>query len=433
MRTGITKKEWTRVVGANLALLLIVYLIALVTTLCGSDFFLLKVDGGAIAELEGTLRSWNVLFLSPLVFSTIEETIIVSFVALSKPKFWWPLAYFSIYLALYLAFAFTLGSIPGWLSLAIGVPFALVIGLVGIRKDFRKWWKPVLRLAIATAVSLFLNFIVFYFRTRLISLGTILPASQVFYLSVEYDLALALALGFIVLVAIREKGEIECQTHLAVGGSSPTSTKCSPKPLPKRNSQLPPSLLKKAKRMKAMTFAIQFAALIAVSLFPILVGKGTEFAIMYVSFCLTRLILGFRKSLHFKSEMLCISAGALAFWGLTLLIPSHEAVLIVSVAYGCGLALGFRLYWELHDLRLYRLASKSDRKAMLYCAFKGNVEPRHIKGVMKIRGYGDREIRMVVSYMNGLKIEAIARDENYAKITVDKALTEIAEDLCSRR
>lgn len=46
---------------------------------------------------------------------------------------------------------------------------------------------------------------------------------------------------------------------------------------------------------------------------------------------------------------------------------------------------------------------------MLYCAFKGNVEPRHIKGVMRVRGYGDREIRMVVSYMNGLKIEAIAR------------------------
>lgn len=433
MRTAITKKEWTRVVGANLALLLLVYLIALITTLCGSDFFLLKVDGGAIAALEDTLRSWNVNFLVPLAFASIEETIILCFVCLSKPKFWWPLSYFAMYLAFYFVFAFTINSIPGWLPFALGFPYAVAIGLVSARKDFKHWWKPMVRLLIAAAASIVLNFMIFFFRTKLISLGTILSSTSLFYLSVEYDLALSLVLGFIALLMTREKGVSKCQMHRVAGGSSPTSTKCSPKPLPKRNDQLPPSLLKKAKRIRAMAFAAQTAALIAISLFPIIVGKGTEFAIMYVSFCLTRLILGFKKSLHFKSEMLCISAGALVFWGLTLLIPSHEAILIVSVAYGCGLALGFRLYWELHDLRLYRLAAKSDRKAMLYCAFKGNIEPRHIKGIMKIRGYGDREIRMVVSYMSGLKIEAIAHDEKYAKITIDKALTEIAEDLYSRR
>lgn len=433
MRTAITKKEWTRVVGANLALLLIVYLIALVTTLCGSDFFLLKVDGGAIAALEDTLRSWNVLFLLQILFLVVEETIIVSFVAFSKPRFWWPIAYFAVYLCLYLSFAYSMGSIPSWLPLTSGFLFALAMGLIEARKDWKSWWKPVVRLLIAFAISLCLNMLISEFRLKLVGLGLIFPTTDVFYLSLEYYLALALSLGFIALLITREKGEAKCRIPRPAGGSSPTSTKCSPKPLPKNNSQLPPSLLKKAKRIRAMAFAAQTAALIAISLFPIIVGKGTEFAIMYVSFCLTRLILGFKKSLHFKSEMLCISAGALVFWGLTLLIPSHEAILIVSVAYGCGLALGFRLYWELHDLRLYRLAAKSDRKAMLYCAFKGNVEPRHIKGVMRVRGYGDKEIRMVVSYMSGLKIEAIAHDEKYAKITIDKALTEIAEDLYSRR
>ena len=433
MRTGITKKEWTRVVGTNLALLLLVYLIALVTTLCGSDFFLLKVDGGAIAALEDTLRSWNVNFLVTILFLSVEETIILSFTCFHRPRFWWPIAYFATYLCFYLIFAFTIGSIPSWLPLSVGMAFAITIGLIEARKDFKHWWKPMVRLLIAAAASMVLNFMIFFFRTRLVSLGTILSNANLFYLSVEYDLALSLALGFIALLMTREKGVSKCRIPQGAGGSSPTSTKCSPKPQPKRNDQLPPSLLKKAKRIRAMALAAQTAALIAISLFPIIVGKGTEFAIMYVSFCLTRLVLGFKKSLHFKSEMLCISAGALVFWGLTLLIPSHEAILVVSVAYGCGLALGFRLYWELHDLRFYRLAAKSDRKAMLYCAFKGNVEPRHIKGVMRVRGYGDREIRMVVSYMSGLKIEAIAHDEKYAKITIDKALTEIAEDLYSRR
>lgn len=43
MRLGITRREWTLVLGANLAILLIAYIIALACTLGGSDFFLLNV------------------------------------------------------------------------------------------------------------------------------------------------------------------------------------------------------------------------------------------------------------------------------------------------------------------------------------------------------------------------------------------------------
>lgn len=41
---GISKREWTMVLGVNLALLLIVYVVALVCTLNGSDFFLLATN-----------------------------------------------------------------------------------------------------------------------------------------------------------------------------------------------------------------------------------------------------------------------------------------------------------------------------------------------------------------------------------------------------
>lgn len=47
---GISKKEWTKVLGVNLTLLLIVYAVALILTFCGSDLFLLKY---ANASLDG--------------------------------------------------------------------------------------------------------------------------------------------------------------------------------------------------------------------------------------------------------------------------------------------------------------------------------------------------------------------------------------------
>lgn len=47
MRLGITRREWTLVLGANLAILLIAYAIALACTLSGSDFFLLNVHSEA--------------------------------------------------------------------------------------------------------------------------------------------------------------------------------------------------------------------------------------------------------------------------------------------------------------------------------------------------------------------------------------------------
>lgn len=85
MRLGITRREWTLVLGANLAILLVAYAIALACTLSGSDFFLLNVHSEALESLEETLRGWNLNFAIGLAFATIEETIILSFVVFKRP------------------------------------------------------------------------------------------------------------------------------------------------------------------------------------------------------------------------------------------------------------------------------------------------------------------------------------------------------------
>ena len=179
---------------------------------------------------------------------------------------------------------------------------------------------------------------------------------------------------------------------------------------------------------------IQTIGLAVIAALPWFAGRPVEFALVYVSFCFTRIVLGFNRSLHYKSELSCITIGALTFWALTFLTPSAEASIILSLCYGAGLALGFRLYWELHDLMMYRKAAKTDRYAMFYTAFKGDISPKHINGVMRAKGFTDKdEIEMVQMYMQRLKVEYIADYMNFARITIEKHLTELAERLYEKR
>ena len=96
--------------------------------------------------------------------------------------------------------------------------------------------------------------------------------------------------------------------------------------------------------------------------------------------------------------------------------------------------MGFRLYWELHDLMMYRRASKTDRYAMLYTAFKGNLDPRRICGVMRMKGITDEdEIKAIQMYMAREKVDYIAQWMGVPLRTIDRRLTEIAEELYEKR
>lgn len=294
--------------------------------------------------------------------------------------------------------------------------------------------KMLARLAIAIVVTAALNALISFFRTKVLEIGHAFPNTQFFYLSVEYDLALSLSLGFLTMVIPWEKGGQKWTITAAdAGGSSRTTMKWSRKNSQTKN-KIPEKTKRKLRLLKAKVIVIQTAALALIVALPIAVGKGTEFALLYVSFCITRVIFGFRHSLHFKSEFACTTVGALVFWGLTYLVPSVEVSIVLSLVYGAGLALGFRLYWELHDLMMYRRAAKTDRYAMLYTAFKGNTDPRHIRGVMRLRGHNDEdEIKMVQMYMAREKVDYISQWLNVPLRTVDRKLTEIADELYSKR
>lgn len=208
-----------------------------------------------------------------------------------------------------------------------------------------------------------------------------------------------------------------------------------PKNSPKKTkiSNLSPQAKKRLLKLKIKVATIQTTALIVTSLLPWFVGRPVEFSLVFASFCLTRFVLGFSHSLHFKSELVCITAGALLFWLLTFLTPSIEVCVIMAIIYGAVVALGFRLYWELHDLLLYHKAAKLDRYTMFYTVFKGNTTPKHIYGVMKAKDYLKDDIEIVQLYMDRVKVDAIAIEKNYSKRVIESRLTGIANDLYARR
>ena len=440
---GISKTEWIKVLAVNFGLLIFVYIIATICTLSGSDFFLLNFHNESLDRIDNMLRSANIFALFQILFASVEETIIVAYVRKRKPSIVSFVAYYGLYVLVDLVFMFTNTRFPSFLTLVLGIGYAvfwIVFDCVRAKAKRKTVLFYLLRLVIAIDVSFIINEMIALFRIKTYELFYVnISGSADFALNVEYDLAMGIAFLLLTLIAshIKEGGKAVCQKSRPVGGCSPTTMKSSPKnsPNPKKNlSNLPPKVKKRLRWLKAKVILIQTTALLVIAALPWFAGRPVEFALVYASFCLTRLCLGFNRSLHFKSEMSCITIGALCFWGLTFLSPSAEVSIIMSLVYGCALALGFRLYWELHDLLVYKRASKNDRYAMLFVVFKANTDPKHVRGVMLAKGYSDEdEIRIIQLYMQKEKIDYIATYMNFAPITIDKKLTEIANDLYSRR
>lgn len=430
---GVSKREWAKVLGANLALLILVYAIALICTLCGSDLFLLRFESADLQRIEETLRGWGVYPILGILFSCLETFTITTFVYGKLPKWYFMLGFIGIRIIINVVFT-SLGIImPSFLPTLIDFIFTLSFAIYECFKE--KWWKVMVRLAISVALSFLLNGLISLFRMKATELFEHNYSNSMFLaLTIEYNLSLILVFAFITIIMVEKKGETLCKTNLGVGGSSQNTTNSLPKNSKIAKNNLPPKYRKRLRWLKVKVIAIQTIALIVIAALPWFSGRATEFALVYASFCMTRLMLGFNRSLHFKSELSCVTIGALCFWALTFLTPSVEVLIILSLCYGAGLALGFRLWWELHDLMMYHKAAKTDRYAMLYVVFKGNCDPKHINGVMRAKGYTDSdEIKIVQLYMAKEKVEYIAHYMTFAKITIEKKLTEIATNLYLNR
>lgn len=69
---GISKREWTMVLGVNLAILVGAYLVAVIFTMAGSSAFLLNFNSEALDSIESTLRGCGIYPVLQILFSAVE-------------------------------------------------------------------------------------------------------------------------------------------------------------------------------------------------------------------------------------------------------------------------------------------------------------------------------------------------------------------------
>ena len=243
---GISKREWTKVLGINLALLLLVYAIALICTLCGNDLFLLRFSNERLNAIESFLMERDLLWVIQIPVAGIEEAIICAYSAKKKPNLITFVSYCAIYYAICVAIYFTTRNVPQFVTMMLGIGFAVgYCSIVAIKaKNGKYFLKSIIRLAIASIISYILSGMISIFRNKCFEIWNFhYGASFMVALNLEYDIALAMALGLLTLIIPWEKGGKTLWTSIRHGGSSMTSKKDSPKPTAKNN--LNPKLRKR--------------------------------------------------------------------------------------------------------------------------------------------------------------------------------------------
>jgi hypothetical protein len=401
----ITKREWIRIISVNLGLLCVVYAIAITLTHFGIKTFEIKS-----VDVPSVIEEWHLMPTISILFSTIEASIIGWFASRKIPKWYFTIGYvlFSIMINVTLT---SVGIVvPGWIDLTLTIPYLFIVSY-----QRRPYWKVVVDIAISIAISFLFNEAIGYFRTEIIGLYHYYDLSVFLPLSIEYDLALFMALKLAELIIGKEKEEDKvCRIGLDALGSSPN---------------LSPKIQKSIKLLKVRVAVEQTAALICIALVPIFFGKGIEFSLVFVSFTLTRLILGFKKSIHFASEAKCIGIASLCFILISCLVPSVKINIIFSFCYGAGFALALRLYWELRNLRIYKDNAKTDYYAEFAVLFKNDVSRLHVSAYMKLKGFDDFDTETVCEFLEKTKIEAIALKQHCSVGKINLTIARVAYEL----
>jgi hypothetical protein len=193
----ITKREWIRILSVNLGLLCVVYAIAITLTHFGIKTFEIKS-----VDVPSVIEEWHLMPTISILFSTIEASIIGWFASRKIPKWYFTIGYvlFSIMINVTLT---SVGIVvPGWIDLTLTIPYLFIVSY-----QRRPYWKVIVDIAISIAISFLFNEAIGYFRTEIIGLYHYYDSSVFLPLSIEYDLALFMALKLAELIIGKEKEE----------------------------------------------------------------------------------------------------------------------------------------------------------------------------------------------------------------------------------
>lgn len=416
----LSKNQWLKVFTAISIITIGLYIIAMVFSLSGSQYFILNYQNEQMDRIENWFRGIGIYSFLSWLFSTIEFVIIISFITRKMPK-WYYVLVFYLPVAILACFLY----ISNAIFLLYPLLFYFSIPLIEQIKDnkinskkfnWKIYVKQLLRLLIAVVVVFTLQFMIYVIKAGYFSVENhILPLSGFFIYSLEYDIALLVILFTISLYINRGKGDSKQWAKLQDHGSSSQTTKT--------NSQQFSSMMKmtltKTQRNKLTRFWIKFylvqiLGFLLLMVLPFIMGKVLEFLVMYLSFAIIRYLLGFKYSLHYKKESVCITVGAIVFGILTLAVPFFYVIIVVAILYGVALAVLLHLSYKYKGMWLFAQVSKPDKFALLYVFFDGDLDARKIKNKCKLKGLDEFQVNLISDFMQGEKLSYLAHKNNYS-------------------
>ena len=176
-------------------------------------------------------------------------------------------------------------------------------------------------------------------------------------------------------------------------------------------------------------YLTQLGAFLLLMILPFLLGKVFEFLVMYLSFAVARYLLGFKYSLHYKKESICITVGIIVFGILSLAVPFFYVVLILAIFLGISLAILLHLSYKYKGFYLFAKMAKADRFALLYTYFDGDIEHHHVKVMCKHKGLDDFQAQIIAEFMDGNKMSYIAWKHNYSLRMMNYKIDEAIDKL----
>ena len=432
----LSKDQWRKVFLAMSIMTIILYSIAIVFSLCGSKYFILNYQNTQMDKIEAFMRSHSIMGFITCLFLTIETSIILCFTLNKIIKIWYPIIHYAILIAV----AFIFPKAPSMFYTAISIGFYVIViwvnqlfdnhkNVLKVRFNFKRFWFEMLKLVIALAITFILQLMIYVIKAGYFSVENhVLPLSGYFIYSLEYDIALLVILYTVSLFIHREKGDSKSwakfQDHY---GSSQTSKKQSQKSLQKK--VLTKTQKNKLRWLYAKVYLIQTLGFLLLMVLPFLLGKVLEFLTMYFAFAIVRYVLGFKYSLHYKKESLCIAVGVAVFGILSLAVPFFYVVMIIALTMGSGLAILLHLSYKYKGMWLFNKVSKPDKFALLYVFFDGDLSEHHVKTICKYKGLDNEQVQLIWDYVQGNKISYLAFKFNYSQRMINYKLDEAIDKL----
>lgn len=418
----LTKIQWKKLFLATSILVIVLYLAAMICSLCGSEYFILNYQNAQMDKIEAFLESANLSNVINSLFATIEFSIILAFILRKAPKWYYCLSF----LALPLIPHYIFGRLPDIYYSIYPFAFYLTIPVIdqlvenhkSLYKEkfsFKKYGIQMLRFLITILTTFVLQFIIYGIKEGNLSLvNHIQSLSKAFIYALEYDIALSVILYTIVLLSDKEKGDSKLwATSRNHGGSSQTSKTNSRKSTLKKN--LTKTQKRKIRLLYLKMYLTQIAAFLLLMVLPFLLGKVLEFLVMYLAFAVARYILGFNYSLHYKKEVICITVGVIVFGILSLAVPFFYVILIIAITMGIALAVLLHLSYKYKGLFLFAKISKPDKFALLYVFFDGDIRRDHVQKICKYKGLDEEHTNIIKDFMDGNKISFIAWKYHYSQ------------------